>query len=40
MIVYRPETVPLQVIAVLHAKRDLRRVLEERRLGAEPSSRT
>jgi len=30
VIVYRPETVPLQVIAVLHGKRDLRGVLERR----------
>ena len=28
VIVYRPEAVPFQVIAVLHGKRDLRRVLE------------
>jgi plasmid stabilization system protein ParE len=25
VIVYRPDTVPLQVVAVLHAKRDLKR---------------
>ncbi len=31
VIVYRPQTVPLQVIAVLHSKRDLGKVLEERR---------
>lgn len=30
VIVYRPETVPLQVIAVLHGRRDLTRALEER----------
>jgi antitoxin ParD1/3/4 len=30
VIVYRPETNPLQVVAVLHGKRDLREVLEER----------
>jgi len=30
VIVYRPDTLPLQVIAVLHSKRDLRRVLAER----------
>ena len=30
LIVYRPETVPLQVIAVLHAKRDLKEALEGR----------
>jgi antitoxin ParD1/3/4 len=29
VIVYRPETVPLQVVAVLHSKRDLRTVLGE-----------
>jgi plasmid stabilization system protein ParE len=29
-VVYRPETAPLQVVAVLHGKRDIRRVLEER----------
>jgi plasmid stabilization system protein ParE len=28
VIIYRPETVPLQVIAILHAKRDLKQVLE------------
>jgi plasmid stabilization system protein ParE len=27
VIVYRPETVPLQVVAVLHRKRDLKEVL-------------
>jgi antitoxin ParD1/3/4 len=30
VIVYRPDTVPLQVVAVLHGKRDLKKVLEER----------
>lgn len=30
VIVYRPETVPLQVVAILHAKRDLKEVLEKR----------
>jgi antitoxin ParD1/3/4 len=30
VIVYRPETVPLQVIAVLHGKRELKQVLEGR----------
>ena len=30
VIVYRPETVPLQVVAVLHGKRDLKEVLEKR----------
>lgn len=30
VIVYRPETVPLQVVAVLHGKRDLREMLRER----------
>ena len=29
-VVYRPETSPLQVIAVLHGKRNLRRVLKKR----------
>jgi len=29
-VVYRPETTPLQVIAVLHGKRNLHRVLKER----------
>jgi antitoxin ParD1/3/4 len=32
VIVYRPETVPLQVIAILNSKRNLKRILEERRL--------
>ncbi len=30
VVVYNSETVPLQVVAVLHGKRDLRRVLEGR----------
>jgi antitoxin ParD1/3/4 len=30
VVVYRPETVPLQVVAVLHGKRDLKEVLESR----------
>jgi plasmid stabilization system protein ParE len=30
VIVYRPETDPLQVVAVLHGKRDFKEVLEER----------
>jgi plasmid stabilization system protein ParE len=30
VIVYRPDTVPLQVVAVLHGKRDLKSVMEER----------
>jgi plasmid stabilization system protein ParE len=30
VIVYRPETKPLQVVAVLHGKRDLKEVLKER----------
>ena len=29
-IVYRPETSPLQVIAVLHGRRDIRRALKQR----------
>jgi plasmid stabilization system protein ParE len=29
VVVYRPETAPLQVIAVLHGRRDLKRALEE-----------
>jgi antitoxin ParD1/3/4 len=32
VIVYRPETVPLQVVAVLHGKRNLKEVLERRSL--------
>jgi plasmid stabilization system protein ParE len=30
VIVYRPDTAPLQVVAVLHGKRDLRKALEGR----------
>jgi plasmid stabilization system protein ParE len=30
VIVYRPETIPIQVLAVLHGKRDLKHVLERR----------
>jgi plasmid stabilization system protein ParE len=30
VIVYRPETVPLQVIAVLHGRRDLKEILQKR----------
>jgi len=30
IVVYRPETKPLQIIAVLHGKRDLHRLMEER----------
>ncbi|MGA2904227.1 MAG: type II toxin-antitoxin system RelE/ParE family toxin [Candidatus Korobacteraceae bacterium] len=30
IVVYRPETTPLQVVAVLHGKRNLRRILKER----------
>src|SRR5450432_51604 len=30
-IVYRPETVPMQVVAVLHGKRDVKRILKNRR---------
>jgi antitoxin ParD1/3/4 len=29
-IVYRPETAPLQIIAVLHGKRNIRRILKDR----------
>jgi hypothetical protein len=29
-IVYRPETSPLQVVAVLHGKRNVRRILKRR----------
>jgi plasmid stabilization system protein ParE len=32
VIVYRPDTVPLQVVAVLHGKRDLKKALEGRSL--------
>ena len=30
VIVYRPDSAPLQVVAVLHGKRDLKKVLEGR----------
>jgi plasmid stabilization system protein ParE len=30
VIVYRPETIPLQVVAILHGKRDLKEILEKR----------
>jgi plasmid stabilization system protein ParE len=30
VIVYRPETTPLQIVAVLHAKRDLKAAMETR----------
>ncbi len=30
VVVYRPETVPLQVVAILRGKRDLKQVLEKR----------
>ncbi len=30
ILVYRPETKPLQIIAVLHGKRDIKRLMEER----------
>jgi plasmid stabilization system protein ParE len=30
IVVYRPETKPLQIIAVLHGKRDIKRLMEER----------
>jgi len=29
-VVYRPQTVPLEVVAVLHGKRHLRRILQQR----------
>jgi plasmid stabilization system protein ParE len=29
-IVYRPETAPLQIVAVLHGKRNIRRILKQR----------
>src|SRR5262249_15125851 len=29
-LVYRPETTPLQIVAVLHGRRDIRRVLRQR----------
>jgi len=31
LIVYRPETKPLQVVSILHGRRDVGKVLEERR---------
>jgi plasmid stabilization system protein ParE len=31
IVVYRPETKPLQVIAVLHGRREIKRVLQERK---------
>ncbi|MGA3017929.1 MAG: type II toxin-antitoxin system RelE/ParE family toxin [Bryobacteraceae bacterium] len=31
IVVYRPETAPLQVVAVLHGKRNMRRILKQRR---------
>ena len=30
IVVYRPETMPLQVVAILHAKRNIKRLLAER----------
>ena len=30
IVVYRPETSPLQVVAVLHGRRNLRRILKQR----------
>jgi plasmid stabilization system protein ParE len=30
-VVYRSDTAPLQIVAVLHGKRDIRRVLKQRR---------
>ena len=30
VIVYRPDTAPLQVVAVLHGKRDLKKIMEGR----------
>jgi plasmid stabilization system protein ParE len=29
-VVYRPQTTPLQIVAVLHGKRNIRRILEQR----------
>ena len=29
-VIYRPDTAPLQIIAVLHGKRDIQRVLKQR----------
>lgn len=31
LIVYRPETKPLQVVSVLHGRRDVERILKDRR---------
>ncbi len=33
IVVYRPETKPLEVVAVLHGKRDIGRLLEKRETG-------
>ena len=30
IVVYRPETTPLQIIAILHGNRDIKRLMEER----------
>ena len=30
IVVYRPETVPVQVIAILHGRRNIRRLLDQR----------
>lgn len=30
IVVYRPETAPLQIVAVLHGKRNIRRMLKQR----------
>jgi plasmid stabilization system protein ParE len=30
IVVYRPDTAPLQIVAVLHGKRDIKRMLKER----------
>jgi len=30
MVVYRPETAPIQIVAVLHGKRNIRRILKQR----------
>lgn len=29
-VVYRPDTAPLQIVAVLHGRRDLKRILDQR----------
>jgi plasmid stabilization system protein ParE len=29
-VVYRPDTAPLQIVAVMHGKRDIRRILKQR----------